>query len=103
MTTNTIHQTTMILIVMPPSLNSDANTACAVLNPSMSLIEFDATAPEAILVTAMFRPCRMKKVPRVTRKLGRPVRISNQPLNTPISSESTRAARTPTQTFRLNW
>lgn len=101
--TNTIHQTIRILIVTPPSLNSDAKIAFAAPNPSMSLIEFDATAPEASRVTAMFRPCRMKKVPSVTRKLGSPVRISSQPLNAPIASESASATITPSQTFTLNW
>ena len=50
----------------------------------MSLIEFDETVPDSIRVTPRFRPCRMKKVPSVTRKLGRPVRISSQPLKAPI-------------------
>ncbi len=69
----------------------------------MSLIEFDATAPDASRVTAMFRPCRMKNVPSVTRKLGRPVRISSHPLKAPISNATTSETTMPTQTFTLNW
>ena len=39
-------------------------------------------------------------MPRVTRKLGSPVMWSSQPLNRPMASDTTRAARMPTQTLR---
>ena len=70
----------------------------------MSLIEFDDTVPDSSRVIARLRPCRMKKVPSVTRKLGSPVRISSQPLNAPIASDDHQCdAARPTQTLVLNW
>src|SRR5664279_4701545 len=81
-------------------LKLDAKTARALLNPAMSLIEFDETPPATIRVTARLIPCRTKNEPRVTRKLGRPVRCRSQPLKAPIANEITSARSTPTQTLR---
>lgn len=101
--TKTIHQTTRIFTLSGPSLNSEANTAWAEVKPSMSLIEFDETVPDSTRVTPRLRPCRMKKVPSVTRKLGSPVRIRSQPLNAPIPIMTTSDTPTPTHTLVLNW
>src|SRR3954465_123087 len=98
-----IQEITVISMLTGPTLKLDANTACALSNPSMSLIEFDETPPATIRVTARFTPWRTKNVPRVTRKLGRPVLCSSQPLNAPIARETTSAISTPTQTLRLKY
>ena len=39
-------------------------------------------------------------MPKVTRKLGSPVRCKSHPLKAPIAKESTSARNTPTHTFR---
>src|SRR3954468_16988567 len=95
--------TTVISIFTGPILKFEAKTACALSNPSMSLIELDETPPATIRVTARFTPWRTKNVPRVTRKLGSPVMWSSQPLNAPIARETTSAISTPTQTLRLKY
>ncbi|CAM5569929.1 hypothetical protein SGLAM104S_09821 [Streptomyces glaucescens] len=69
----------------------------------MSLMSSVATLPVISLVTARLTPWRIRKVPRVTRKLGSPVRTSIQPLSRPTPSETARATITPTQTFIVSW
>src|SRR3954468_9219384 len=90
-------------MVTGPMVKFEANTAWALSNPWTSLIEFDETPPAIIRVTARLMPWSTKNVPRVTRKLGRPVMWSSQPLNAPIASEITRAMSTPTQTLMLKY
>ncbi len=99
----TSHHTTVILTLTPPTLKVEAKSFCAWAKPSMSLMSSVATFSVTSLVTARFTPCRIRKVPRVTRKLGRPVLTSSQPLNAPIASDTSRATITPTQTFRVSW
>src|SRR5918911_2498197 len=93
----------VISMLTGPMLKFEAKTACALPNPSTSLIEFEETPPATIRVTARFTPWSTKNVPRVTRKLGRPVVWSSQPLNAPIASENTSAMKTPAQTLRLKY
>ncbi|CAM5362919.1 hypothetical protein SVIOM342S_01490 [Streptomyces violaceorubidus] len=69
----------------------------------MSLMSSVATLPVTSLVTARLTPWRTRKVASVTRKLGRPVFISTQPLKAPTASEATRATITPIQTFMVSW
>ena len=78
----------------------EAKTACALAQPSMSLIVLDETPPVTMRVTARLTPCSTKNVPRVTRKLGRPVLCSSHPLNAPMDRENSSATKTPTQTLR---
>src|SRR5579859_5922229 len=83
----------------PPMEKVEAKTALADWNPSMSSI-FGLCTPSAInLVTPRLTPCRMKNVPSVTRKLGRPVTCNSQPLNAPMANDTTSPISTPTQTF----
>src|SRR5918912_3387337 len=93
----------VISMLTGPMLKFEAKTACAAPNPSTSLMEFEETPPATIRVTARFTPWSTKNVPRVTRKLGRPVTWSRYPLNAPIARETTSAMRTPTQTLRLKY
>src|SRR5918911_3298960 len=93
----------VISMLTGPMLKFEAKTACAAPKPSTSLIEFEDTPPATIRVTARFTPWSTKNVPRVTRKLGRPVMWSRNPLKAPIARETTSAKTTPTQTLRLKY
>ncbi len=97
------HHTTVIFTWTPPTSKEEAKRALAWSKPSMSLMSSVATLPVTSLVTARFTPWRIRKVPRVTRKLGRPVFTSTQPLNAPTARETTRATITPIQTFMVSW
>src|SRR3954453_173183 len=103
MTANSSHQNTVIFTWTPPMSKDDAKTFLAWSKPSMSLMSSVATLPVTSLVTARLTPCRIRKVPRVTRKLGRPVLTPIQPLKKPIPSDTTSAAITPTHTFMVSW
>src|SRR4029453_8862745 len=103
MTTNKSHQSSVIRMLTPPTLNSEAKIFLAASNPAMSDTSLVATLPVTILVTARLSPRSMKNVPRVTRKLGIPVFTTRYPLMNPITSETTRATRTPTNMLALNW
>ncbi len=85
---NTSHHKTVIFTSTPPMVNSEAKSALAWSKPSMSLMESVATLPVISLVTARLAPCRIRNVPSVIRKLGRPVLTSSQPLNAPIASDT---------------
>src|SRR4051794_14763996 len=93
--TNRIHHSRVIRIDTPPTVNDDANTACAEENPSMLDTSLVATLPVTCLVNARFRPRSMKNVPNVTRKLGMPVLTTRYPLMNPITSASTSDTATP--------
>ncbi len=97
------HHTTVIFTWTPPTSKEDAKIFFAWPKPSMSLTSSVATLPVTSLVTARLTPWRMRKVPRVTRKLGSPVRTTIQPLKAPTASETTRAVITPVHTFRVSW
>src|ERR1019366_10749744 len=92
-----------MLMIAGPMEKFVAKRAGALLNPLMSLSEFDETPPVTIRVTARLTPWSTKNVPSVTRKLGSPVGYSSQPLNAPIARETTRARKTPAQTLRLKY
>ena len=98
-----IHQSSVIRIDTPPTVNWEANTFCAELNPWMFDTSLVPTLPVTILVTARLSPRSMKNVPSVTRKLGMPVFTTRYPLMKPIASATTRATRTPSHMFTLNW
>ncbi len=97
------HHTTVILTWTTPTSKDEENSAFAWLKPSMSLMSSVATLPVISLVTARLTPWRIRNVPSVTRKEGRPVLISSQPLRNPMPSDATSATITPTQTFMLSW
>src|SRR5579872_5850573 len=97
--TSASHHKMLTLTSVPPTLNVDAKIERAELKPAMLEISFVATFPVTSRVTARLAPCSMRNVPSVTKKLGRPVRTSNQPLKAPIASETSSAKPTPTQTF----
>src|SRR5580765_739920 len=92
-----------MMIVTEPILKLEANTAWALFQPCMSVMSLEDTPPVTIRVTARLAPCRTKKVPSVTRKLGSPVLCSNQPLNAPTAREKISAISTPVQTLRLKY
>ena len=92
----------MILIFTPPMVKLEANTFCAELKPAMLGTSGDATAPTMVLVNARFSPWSMKNMPRVTRKLGMPVRTTIQPFRNPIASATASATITPTHIFSVN-
>src|SRR4029450_7089579 len=100
---NRSHQSSVIRIETPPTLNSEANTALAAPNPWILDTSLVPTLPVTILVMARLSPRSMKNVPRVTRKLGMPVFTTRYPLMNPITSETTRATTTPTNMLALNW
>lgn len=103
MAAKTSHHTTVIFTWTPPTSKEEAKTFFAWSNPSMVLMSSVATFPVISLVTARLTPCRIRNVPRVTRKLGSPVRTIIQPLNAPTASETMSATITPTQTFMVSW
>ena len=80
-----------------------ANTFCTEPQPSRVATPVASTVPVTCLVTARFRPCRTKKVPRVMMKLGSRVFTSRIPLSAPTARLTTRAAATPTHTLRVSW
>ena len=92
----------MILTLTPPMVKLDAKTFCAELKPCMLEMSGLATWLVMVWVRARFSPCSMKNVPRVTRKLGIPVRTTIQPLRNPTASATASATTTPTQMFRVN-
>ncbi len=100
---NTSHHTTVIFTWTSPRWKEEEKTLLAWSKPSMSLMSSVATLPVTSLVTARLTPWRPRKVPRVTRKLGSPVRTIIQPLNAPMARDSTSATSTPTQTFMVSW
>src|SRR2546430_2671247 len=59
-----------------------------------------STVPVTALVTPRLIPCRARKVPRVTMKLGSPVRITIQPLNAPTASANTSDTSSASHTFQ---
>src|SRR5712671_2269042 len=67
------------------------------LNPGAALTPVTRTLPVISWVTPVLRPWRMKNEPRVTMKLGRPVRETSSPLNSPIptanASDTSRAGQ----------
>ncbi|CAM5278793.1 hypothetical protein SALBM217S_03734 [Streptomyces griseoloalbus] len=99
----TSHQITVIFTWTPPTSKLEAKTALAWSKPSMSAMLSVATLPVTSLVTARLTPWRIRKVPRVTRKLGSPVLTSIQPLKKPTARDTTRATMTPIHTFRVSW
>ena len=86
----------------PPMVKLEANTCCAELKPWMLEMSGLATWLVMVCVRARFRPCNMKNVPSVTRKLGIPVFTTIQPFRKPTPSDRARATSTPTQTFVVN-
>ena len=86
-----------MLIETPPNLMLDANTRWPSPNPGRSLMSSVATLPVTSLVTAMLRPCSIRNVASVTRKLCSLVRISRVPFRNPMASDSSSAAATPSQ------
>ena len=100
--TKTIQQRTVMLTLTPPISKLVANTAFAELKPWMLEMSGLATWLVMVRVSARFSPSSMKNVPRVTRKLGMPVRVTIQPLMNPTSSAITSATATPTHTFTVN-
>ena len=88
---------------MNPSGMSLANSARAAMNPSRRSTLVVATVPVISLVTPRLRPCKMKNVLNVIRKLGMPVRTTSQPLTNPMASERARPASTPTHMFSDSW
>ena len=83
------------LICVRPIMMFDAKIVFRVSKPAMPAMSCVATLPVISLVMAMLRPCSIRKVPSVTRKLGSLVRIMSQPLNAPTQSEKNRAKTTP--------
>jgi hypothetical protein len=69
----------------------------------MSLIDWVETVPLISLVKPRLQPCRIRKVPRVTTKLGSPVRTSMMPLKKPMARVTSSDTPTPTQTFAVIW
>jgi hypothetical protein len=63
-------------IEAPPTLHSWAKIFCADPKPCMSEMFGLATLPVMILVMARLRPCSIRNMASVTRKLGRPVRMT---------------------------
>ena len=86
----------------PPIVMLEANTFWADLNPAREEMSGDATWLVMVWVRARFSHCSMKNVPRVTRKLGIPVRTTIQPFRNPTASDTASATATPTHTLRVN-
>ena len=80
-------------------MNSLAKIALAAAKPSNVEMSLVATLPVSTLVSAILMPCSIKKVDRVTKKLGSLVVINNQPLTNAMSSASTSPTAIPAQTL----
>ena len=78
----------------------DANTARADSQPCISFTLGVATAPETHLVTAMFAPVNINRVPSVIKKLGILVFITMYPLKNPTASDRMSANPAPAHRFR---
>src|SRR6266700_7120238 len=79
----------------PPMVQLAENTSRAELKPARVEMSGLDTWLVMVWVSAMFRPCSMKNVPRVTRKLGMPVLTTIQPFRNPISRASASATNIP--------
>jgi hypothetical protein len=86
----------------PPMVKLEANSFCAELKPCMSEMLGLATWFVMVCVRARFRPCSMKNVPSVTRKLGIPVLTTIQPFRNPMNRDRPRATSTPTHMLVVN-
>ncbi len=69
----------------------------------MSEIGLVETVPETSLVTPRLAPVSIRKVPRVTMKLGSLVRESIHPLNRPTARVTASETSTPTQVTAVSW
>src|SRR6266545_3897576 len=97
MPVKTIHHTIEIWIVTPETVKLLPVMSFRSLNPGAALTPVTRTLPVISWVTPVLRPWRMKNEPRVTMKLGRPVRETSSPLNSPIpaanASDTSRAGQ----------
>src|SRR4051794_25136790 len=69
----------------------------------MSAMDLVATVPSTSWVTPRLAPVSIRKVPRVTMKLGSRVLDSAQPLKRPTARVTPSETATPTQVTAVNW
>src|SRR3954452_10478350 len=75
-----------------PTWTVEPNTAAAELQPGASSSPPTRADPATARAPAWDTPCRTRKVGRVTRKLGRPVLTTSNPLTRPTASEASSEA-----------